>query len=112
MGLPGGPVVNTSHSIAGGVKLIPHQGAKIPHALWPRNENIEQKQHCNKFNKDLKLSPLKKNLKKKRARAMEFRLAGLNLDTANCRLCELKQDPLPLLVSIPSSREGMPSIVA
>ena len=36
---------------------------------------------------------------------MEFRLAGLNLDTANYRLCELKQDPLPLLVSIPSSRK-------
>ena len=60
MGLPGGPVVKTSHSIAGGVKLIPHQGAKIPHALWPRNENIEQKQHCNKFNKDFKIVPIKK----------------------------------------------------
>ena len=26
--------------------------AKIPPALWPKNENMKQKQHCNKFNKD------------------------------------------------------------
>ena len=32
---PGGPVVGTSPSNAGGVSSIPGQGAKIPHALWP-----------------------------------------------------------------------------
>ena len=31
----GGPVVKTSPSNAGGVDLIPGQGAKILHALWP-----------------------------------------------------------------------------
>ena len=32
---PGGQVVKTSPSNAGGVGLIPGQGAKILHALWP-----------------------------------------------------------------------------
>ena len=27
---------------------IPSGGAKFPHALWPTNQNINQKQHCNK----------------------------------------------------------------
>ena len=35
-GLPGGPVVKTSPSSAGVVSLIPGQGDKIPHALWPK----------------------------------------------------------------------------
>ena len=59
---PGGPVVGTSPSSAGVVGSIPGQGAKIPHALQPRNQNIKQKQHCNKFNKDLKNGPHQKNL--------------------------------------------------
>ena len=44
------------------------QRAKIPHALQPRNQNIKQKQFCNKFNKDFKNGPHpeKKNLKKKK----------------------------------------------
>ena len=29
-------------------------GARIPHASQPKNQNIKQKQYCNKFNKDLK----------------------------------------------------------
>ena len=38
-----------------GVRVsIPGQGAKIPHASPPRNQNIKQKQYCNKCNKDLK----------------------------------------------------------
>ena len=42
---------------------IPGQGAKIPHASQPKNQNIKQKQYCNKFNKDLKNGPhQKKNL--------------------------------------------------
>ena len=49
---PGGPVVKTSLSNAGGVGLIPGQGTKIPHASQPKNQNIKQKQYCNKFNKD------------------------------------------------------------
>ena len=49
---PGGPVVKTSSSNVGGVGSIPGWGAKIPHALQPKNQNIKQKQYCNKFNKD------------------------------------------------------------
>ena len=46
--------------------LIPSQGAKIPHALGPKNKNIKQKQYCNKFNKDFKKwSTSKKKILKK-----------------------------------------------
>ena len=46
---------------AGGVGSIPGQGAKIPHASWPKNQNIKQKQYCNKFNKDFKKWSTSKN---------------------------------------------------
>ena len=50
---PGGPVVKTSSSNAGGMDSILGQGAKIPHALRPKKaKNIKQKQYCNKFKKD------------------------------------------------------------
>ena len=62
---PGGPVVKTLPSNAGGVGSIPGRGAKIPHASWPENQNIKQKQYCNKCNKDFKKGPHPKNLKKK-----------------------------------------------
>ena len=62
---PGGPLIKTSPSNAGGEGSIPGQGAKIPHALWPKNQNIKQKQYCNKFNKDFKNGPYQKNLLKK-----------------------------------------------
>ena len=42
-GFPGGPVVKTSPSNAGGVGLTPGWGTKIPHASWPKNQNIKQK---------------------------------------------------------------------
>ena len=42
--VPGGPGVKTSPSPARGVGLIPSQGARIPHASWPKNQNIKQKQ--------------------------------------------------------------------
>ena len=48
----GGSVVKTSPSNAGGKGSIPGQGAKTPHASWPLNQNIKQKQYCNKFHKD------------------------------------------------------------
>ena len=54
---PGGPVVKTSPSSAGGAGLIPGPGAKIPHASRPKNQNIKQKQYCNKFNKAFKNGP-------------------------------------------------------
>ena len=54
---PGGPAVRTSPSNAGGAGSIPGWGAKIPHALWPKNQSIKQKQCCNRFNKDFKNGP-------------------------------------------------------
>ena len=60
---PGCPVVKTSPSNAGGEGWIPGQGAKIPHASRPKNQNIKQKQYGYKFNKDfLKKMDIKKNL--------------------------------------------------
>ena len=38
---PGGPVVKTSPSNAGGAGSIPGWGTKIPHALRPKNQNIK-----------------------------------------------------------------------
>ena len=59
-------MVKASPSAAGGAGSIPGRGAKIPHAAWPKNQNVKQKQYCNKFNKDFKNGPhQKKNLKKK-----------------------------------------------
>jgi len=37
---PAGPVVNTSPSNAEGAGSIPGLGTKIPYALWPRNQDI------------------------------------------------------------------------
>ena len=51
--LPWRPVVKSSPSNAGGKGSIPGWGAKIPRAWWPKNQNIKQKQYCNKFNKRL-----------------------------------------------------------
>ena len=64
--LPGGPVVKTSPSNAESIGSMPGQGAKIPHASGPKNQNINQKQYCNKFNKDFKNGPHQKLLKKKK----------------------------------------------
>ena len=57
---PRDTVVKTSPSNAGGAGLIPGRETKIPHALQPKNQNIEQKQYCNKFNKDFKHGPHQK----------------------------------------------------
>ena len=40
-------MVGTSPSKAGGAGLIPGLGAKITHG--PKNQNMKQKQYCNKF---------------------------------------------------------------
>ena len=50
--LPGSPLVKSSPFNAGDMGLIPDQRARIPHDSWPKNQNIKQKQYCNKFNKD------------------------------------------------------------
>ena len=54
---PFGPVVETLPSSVGSEGSIPGLGAKIPHASRPKNQNIKQKQSCNKSNKDFKNGP-------------------------------------------------------
>ena len=50
---PGGRVVKTSPSNAGGVGLIPGQGPKTLLASQPKSQNKKQ-QYCNEFNRDFK----------------------------------------------------------
>ena len=60
---PGGPVVGTSPSNAGGAGSNPGRGAGIPHTSRPKNQIIKQEQYCNKFNKDFfKNGPHKKKI--------------------------------------------------
>ena len=49
----GGLVVKILPSNTEGMGLIPGQGAKTPHALWPKNKSRKS----NKFNKDFKNGP-------------------------------------------------------
>ena len=58
---PGGPGVKTLPSKAEGMGSIPGRGVKIPHASWPKNWNIKQKQYF----KDFKKGPHQKRKKKK-----------------------------------------------
>ena len=58
---PGSAVVKTPPSNARGAGSIPGWRAQIPHASGLKIQNIKQKQYCNKFNKDFKNGPLKKN---------------------------------------------------
>ena len=53
LGIPGRPVAGTSPSNTGGLSVIPGWGTKIPQASWPQKANVEQKQYCNKLNKDV-----------------------------------------------------------
>ena len=57
------PLVKILPSIEGGAGSIPGQGAKFTHALWSKNQNVKQKQYCNKFNKDYKNAHIKNSLK-------------------------------------------------
>ena len=66
--IPSSSVVKTSPSIAGCAALIRDREANIPHALWPKNQNIKQKQYCNKFNIDFKNDPQQQSIKKKKAK--------------------------------------------
>ena len=60
-------MVETSPSNAGGAGSIPGQGARIPHALWPKNQNIKQSSIVTNSVKTLKMVHIKKkkNQKKK-----------------------------------------------
>ena len=47
-------MVRTPLSNAGGVGSVPVWETKIPHVTWPKSQNIQLKQYCNKFSKDFK----------------------------------------------------------
>ena len=64
-GFPGCPEVKTLPSNTWGAGLIPGGEVKIPHALWPRNQTIKQKQCYNKFHKDFKNGPHQKKFLEK-----------------------------------------------
>ena len=69
-GAPGDPAVETPPpgAGAGGGGFHPGQGTKIPRALWPKIQNMEQKHYGNKLNKDFKNGPHPKILKNKKTR--------------------------------------------
>ena len=47
----------------------------MPHAMWPKNQNVKQKQYCNKFNKDFKKwSTLKKKHTHKKRTSISWRV--------------------------------------
>ena len=54
---PGGPVVKTLPSNAEGASSIPGWGAEIQHASRTKNQNMKQRQYCNKFTQDFKNGP-------------------------------------------------------
>ena len=97
--MPGTPVVKTSPSNAGSVDLIPAWGAEIPHTLWPKKQNVKQKQYCNRFNQDFKNGLHKKKFFLKnvghrgRIMYMEFgaRLPGFGFLLCYFKLCDLGQ---------------------
>ena len=60
-------MVKTPHSNAGGEGSIPGRGTGIPRVLWPKDQNINRRRYCNKFQKVSKKPFIlkKKNLKKR-----------------------------------------------
>ena len=61
---PGSPGLNFAFQWRGWGS-VPGQGAEIPHASWPKNQSIKQKQCCNKFSIDFKNGPRFKKKKNK-----------------------------------------------
>ena len=62
---PSGPVVKTLPLNEGCVCLIHGRGTKIPHAWWPKNQNIEHKHYVTNLIK-FKNDPHQKNIEKKK----------------------------------------------
>ena len=64
---PGGPVVKTSPSRVGVTGSIPGQGANLPHASWPENQSIKNRNNIvtNSIT-TLKMVHIFLNLKKKK----------------------------------------------
>ena len=79
-------MVKISLSLAGDEGSILGQGAKIPYASWPKNQNVKQKQYCNTFSEDFKsgLHFFFLNLKKKKEKPLHPHL--LRLHQAPCIL--------------------------
>ena len=77
---PGGTVVKTSPFSAEGACLVPDQGAKIPQASQPKNQNIKKKQYCNKFKKDFKNGPYQKIFKKNQSKQTKLQAQRLNIE--------------------------------
>lgn len=66
MDFPGGSLLRSSHSSAGGLGLILVPGAKIPHALQPKSHNIKQKQYIvTNSVKSFKMVHIKKKMLRK-----------------------------------------------
>ena len=72
---------------------IPGRGAKIPRASQPKNQNIEQKQYCNKFNNGFKNGPHQNNLEKKKIHKSDMHEFFINCnfycDNCICKLLRL-----------------------
>lgn len=81
---PGSPVVKTLSSHAGGAGSISDGGAKIPHAFWPKNENIKQNQYHNKFTMKKLLLSLKKKKK------------HMHTQKGNQNSSQLSKSPIPI----------------
>ena len=61
------------------MNLIPERGAKIPHASLPKHQSINQKQYCNKLNKDFKMVHIKKKSLKKTVMGISYDARELDL---------------------------------
>ena len=56
--------------------VSPVWGAGILHASWPNNQRIEQKQCCNKPNKDFKNEPHQKIKRERERKVRDFRVSA------------------------------------
>ena len=93
--------VETLPSNAGGLGSIPGQGVKIPDASWPGNQNIQQKQCCNKFNKGFKNRPHQKKKKIHASSLYSLRIACVHVESlkhclTQCDLVDCNPTRLPL----------------
>ena len=69
-------MVKSSPSNAGASGPTPGQGAQILYASQPKNQNVKQKQYCNKFNKDFKKWSTSKEKKKEEGKETEGKQGG------------------------------------
>lgn len=73
-------------SNARGAGSIYGRGSRIPHALWPVDQNKERKQCFNKLNRDFENGPhFKKILKKKYCVVLKFYMRSLYLVVGACK---------------------------